>query len=185
MYPVSRSGWQAGREELGVADMGVAATSSTGGGDHWRTSADRSDIERGSVVSCLPAWEDAGRQPDPSVIEPDGSRIEPDEVSPTAALNGLREELGDDAAERFQTHYLALLEQRIAEVHRLIEIGKRDDCITLLLTLETSSHMVGADELSLRAAALRLALGHHQADTGVLYADLVRAGSNTRTLLAH
>ncbi len=101
-----------------------------------------------------------------------------------AALDGLREELGDDAVERFRANYLALLEPRIVEIDRLIALGKRDECITLLLTLETSSHMVGADELSLRAAALRLALGHHQTDIGVLYADLNRAGSTTRTLLS-
>lgn len=134
-------------------------------------------------MSCLPAWEDAGRQPDSAVRE--SAVREPDHWSTTASLDGLREELGDDAAERFQAKYLALLEQRIADIHRLIDNGDREGCITLLLTLETSSHMVGADELSLRAAALRLALGHRQADTGVLYADLVRAGSNTRNQLSH
>ena len=56
--------------------------------------------------------------------------------------------------------------------------------ITLLLTLETSSHMVGADELSLRSAALRLAMAHRQSDIGVLYADLARAGVLTRNLLS-
>jgi len=157
--------------------MGVAATSSTGGGDHWTSSADVAVTVRGCVVSCLPAWEDAGKQPVLTARDRNDGAI-------MAALDGLREELGDDAVERFRANYLALLEPRIVEIDRLIALGKRDECITLLLTLETSSHMVGADELSLRAAALRLALGHHQTDIGVLYADLNRAGSTTRTLLS-
>ena len=129
-------------------------------------------------MSCLPAWEDAGKQPDyTSLVSGDGL--------PTSTLDGLRDELGDAAVERFVANYLALLERRIAEIGRLINEGSVEECITLLLTLETSSHMVGADELSLRAAALRLALGHHQSDTGVLYADLARAGVFTRDLLAH
>jgi hypothetical protein len=44
--------------------------------------------------------------------------------------------------------------------------------------------MVGADELSLRSAALRLAMAHRQSDIGVLYADLARAGVLTRNLLS-
>lgn len=140
-------------------------------------------------MSRLPAWEDAGKRPDPVIREPENVSpsvvwLEPTELSPTAALLSLREQLGDDTADRFQAQYLALLDQRIDEIHRLIEADKREACITVLLTLETSSHMLGADELSLRAAALRLGLGHHQADIGVLYADLVRAGSTTRTLLS-
>ena len=128
-------------------------------------------------MSCLPAWEDAGKQPDyTSLVSGDGL--------PTSTLDGLRDELGDAAVERFLANYLALLERRIAEIGRLINEGGYDECITLLLTLETSSHMVGADELSLRAAALRLALGHRQSNTGVLYADLARAGSATRDLLS-
>ncbi len=127
-------------------------------------------------MSCLPAREDAGKQPGgaPAVSSPNG------------ALDDLREQLHDDAAvERFRQNYLELLEQRIQEIARSIRVGHTDESVTRLLTLETSSHMVGADELSLRAAALRLAVGHHQPDTGVLFAELSRAAAAARDLLSH
>lgn len=126
-------------------------------------------------MSCLPAREDAGKQPHdaPGVFTSNG------------ALDDLRDQLDDDAAvERFRRNYLELLERRIEEIARSIRVGRTDESVTRLLTLETSSHMVGADELSLRAAALRLAVGHRQPDTGVLLAELVRAASATRELLS-
>ncbi|MFT4225495.1 hypothetical protein [Micropruina sp.] len=126
-------------------------------------------------MSCLPAREDAGKQP---VDAPGVS-------SPNVALDDLRDQLDDDAAvERFRQNYLELLEQRIQEIARTIREGRSDEAVTRLLTLETSSHMVGADELSLRAAALRLAVGHRQPDVGVLFAELARAASVTRELLS-
>lgn len=129
-------------------------------------------------MSCLPAREDAGKQRDYAPNAPGVSSFD-------AALADLRAQLGDDAAvERFRENYLALLEQRIADIARLIREGRAEESITKLLTLETSSHMLGADELSLRAAALRLAVGHHQPDIGVLYTELTRAATSTRDLLA-
>ena len=120
-------------------------------------------------MSCLPAREDGGKQPDYASPAPGVSSYD-------SALDDLRHQLGDDAAvERFRQNYLALLEQRIQEIAQSLQDGRPEECITRLLTLETSSHMVGADELSLRAAALRLAVGHHQPDTGVLFAELARA----------
>ncbi len=119
--------------------------------------------------------EDAGKQPADA----------PGVSSPNVALDDLRDQLDDDAAvERFRQNYLELLEQRIQEIARTIREGRSDESVTRLLTLETSSHMVGADELSLRAAALRLAVGHHQPDVGVLFAELARAASVTRELLS-
>ncbi|MFT4294927.1 MAG: Hpt domain-containing protein [Micropruina sp.] len=121
----------------------------------------------------MPAWEDAGKQP----------HLSSERVT-NPALDGLREELGDAVVDQFLTNYLALLDQRIAEIGQAIDQGKQEECITRLLTLETSSHMVGADELSLRAAALRLALGQRRPDTAMLYADLTRAGRSTRESLS-
>ncbi|MFT3969061.1 MAG: hypothetical protein QM695_01985 [Micropruina sp.] len=126
-------------------------------------------------MSCLPAREDAGKQPHGA----------PGVFSPNRALDDLRDQLEDDVAvERFRQNYLDLLEQRIEEIARAVRAGRGDESVTRLLTLETSSHMVGADELSLRAAALRLAVGHHQPDTGVLLAELTRAAGATRDLLS-
>ncbi len=129
-------------------------------------------------MSCLPAQEDAGKQPD---VVPNAPGVS----SFSSALDDMREQLGDDAAvARFLANYLALLDERIREIGESIRQGRRDECITRLLTLETSSHMVGADELSLRAAALRLAVGRDQADTGMLFVELGRSASSTRASLA-
>lgn len=73
--------------------------------------------------------------------------------------------------------YLALLDARVQQITQAIRDGRNDDSITELLALETSSHQLGADELSLRAAALRLAVAHHQPDMGVLLSELARAAA--------
>jgi hypothetical protein len=100
-----------------------------------------------------------------------------------ANLDNLRQELGQAAVSRFLDHYLSLLDQRIARIGACIEERKIESGITILLTLETSSHMVGASELCLRATALRRALDDHQVDTTALYQELVDAGTSTRHLL--
>ncbi len=83
---------------------------------------------------------------------------------------------------RFLDHYLSLLDQRIARIGAFIQERKIESGITILLTLETSSHMVGASELCLRAEALRRALDDHQIDTTALYQGLIDAGTSTRHL---
>ena len=99
-------------------------------------------------------------------------------------LDRLRDELDDDeAVARFVDRYLTLLDERLRLLGDAIAAGRVEDGITLLLTLETSSHMVGADDLSLRAAALRLALGQGQADTARLHGELIRAGRRARDIL--
>ena len=118
-----------------------------------------------------------GKQLNTSSVEPGGTR-------PNAALDSLREELGDDAARDFVARYLALLDCRIAGIGQSIQQRRIEPGITLLLTLETSSHMVGAFDLSLRAAALRQVLGRPRADPSAHYQGLVRAGASTRQLLA-
>lgn len=128
-------------------------------------------------MSCLPSCENGGKQ----LEHPSGSGVG---RSTNAALDNLRDELGDEAVERFLNNYLALLDQRVLEVGQSIRQGRQEECITLLLTLETSSHMVGADDLSLLATALRLALGHHQADTESLLANLESAGVRTREMFS-
>ncbi|MFT4216332.1 MAG: hypothetical protein QM619_03985 [Micropruina sp.] len=129
-------------------------------------------------MSCLPASQSAGKQPD-------STRQTPCDRATNPALDDLRDQLGDDAAvARFLESFLSLLDLRIQEIGQSVQHGRSDECITRLLTLETSSHMVGADELSLRAAALRMALGRRQPDAGLLYADLVRAATVTRDQLA-
>ncbi len=128
-------------------------------------------------MSCLPAPGGVGEQLDASSMEP--------VTRPSnAALDNLREDLGDEAVTRFAAHYLALLESRIAAIHQSIEHGSVEPVITLLLSLETSSHMVGARDLSQCATALRLALGQPQAETAALLEELVRAASAVRDLLA-
>ena len=128
-------------------------------------------------MSCLLASGEPGKQLTPSSVEQLEQR-------PNAALDILREDLGNDAVTRFVAHYLALFEPRITEIRQSIEHGEVEAAITLLLTVETSSHMVGAYDLSRCAAALRLALGNSQADNSALLEQLAQAGASVRELLA-
>ena len=48
-------------------------------------------------MSCLPAWEDAGKQPDYSSLVSGDTFV-------TSTLEGLREELGNEAVERFNCY---------------------------------------------------------------------------------
>jgi len=128
-------------------------------------------------MSCLPAPGGAGKQLNTSLLEP--SR-----TTRNAALDGLRDELGEDAAARFVAHYLALLDGRITAIGQSIERGRIEPGTTFLLSLETSSHMVGALDLSVCAAELRLALCQSLPDSWVRYQALVRAAASARLLLS-
>jgi hypothetical protein len=128
-------------------------------------------------MSCLPALRGAGKQLHRSSPAPVGP-------SPNPALDSLREELGEAAVTRFVSRYLSLLDQRILSIGSSIRERRIEPAITLLLTLETSSHMVGAADLSRRATALRFALCNQPADTAVLFEQLVLAGGSARQLLA-
>jgi len=70
-----------------------------------------------------------------------------------------------------------LLDGRIQDIAHAIREYRDDDSVAELLALETLSHQLGADELSLRAAALRLAVAHHQPDIGVYLSELARAAA--------
>ena len=128
-------------------------------------------------MSCLLASGGPGKQLRTSSVE---------QVGPprNAAVDMLRDELGDDVATQFVTHYLALLDCRIAGIGQFVEQGRIEPAITLLLTLETSSHMVGASELCRSANLLRLALGQAGADRWAHYRVLIRAAASARRLLA-
>ncbi len=126
-------------------------------------------------MSCLPA-EGAGKQLDR------GSEPPPPPENPT--LESLRLELGATAVERFVAHYLSLLDERLVTIDASIRERRVDSGITVLLTLETSSHMVGATDLCGRALALRLALDRSEPNTADLYAELVDAARSARRLLA-
>ena len=81
----------------------------------------------------------------------------------------------DGSTDLLQRDFLPFLDLRVADIARSMREGRIEDCVTQLLILETTSHLVGADEVSLRSAALRLAVGHHRPDVGVLFAELARA----------
>ena len=127
-------------------------------------------------MSCLLGSGGPGRQLRTSSVERVGH-------PPNAALDMLRDGVGADAAAQFVTHYLALLDGRVTGIGQFVEQGRIEPAITLLLTLETSSQMVGASELCRCAYVLRLALGQAGADRWALYQALVGAAASTRQLL--
>lgn len=145
-------------------------------GGRWQTPLRRSGACRLCVMSCLLASGGAGKQLH-------SSSVEQVEQPPNAALDNLRADVGDDAATQFVAHYLALLDSRITGIGQSIEQGRIEPGITLLLTLETSSHMVGASGLCGSANLLRLALSQAGADTSEKYQALVGAAASARQSL--
>ena len=119
-------------------------------------------------MSCLPAHGGAGRQlPDLGTPQPSSLGGSPDDV---------RNQIGDEAVvQRVRHDYMPCLGRRIQAIAQAMREDRIDECINQLLILETSSHVAGADELSLRAAALRLAVAHRRPDVGVLFSELARA----------
>lgn len=84
---------------------------------------------------------------------------EPPNGIENSALRELRQELQNDAAvDRFVTDFLALLDHRLTELDRLVGQVRHQDAATVLLTIQTSSQMIGAHELAMAAADLRQAL---------------------------
>ncbi len=121
-------------------------------------------------MSCLPARGGAGKQLDSPNV-PEGL---PCAAVPAEVIGPVTDSIPIDCP---QCDYLALLDERVQQIAQAIRDGRDDDSINGLLALETSSHRLGADELSLLAAALRLAVGHHQPDMGVLLSELARAAA--------
>lgn len=75
---------------------------------------------------------------------------------------------------RFRQDYLDLLDGRIATIQRLVARQEVEPARVALLSLETSSTMVGAVELAGSGRLLRAALGTADADDlGALSARLV------------
>ena len=71
-------------------------------------------------------------------------------------ISGLTRELADDAAAclRFIDDYIRGWEQRQARVAVAVERSGIDDALAALLSLSTSSAMIGADSLSTAAKSL-------------------------------
>ncbi|MGI8457696.1 MAG: hypothetical protein ACR2LI_06255 [Propionibacteriaceae bacterium] len=86
-------------------------------------------------------------------------------VGDNSAIRRLRDELGDDAAvDHFVTDFLTLLDDRLRSLHVLISQRRLEDSVTALLTIETSSLMIGADELASAATKLRLVVSEQRSD---------------------
>lgn len=99
-------------------------------------------------------------------------------------LDELRDQLNDDGAvDQFVTDFLALLDARVCSVGASLRAGALSDCAVVLLTLETSSRMIGASQLAEAAAHLRGALNDQDDRTNALYVDLVTAGDQARQAL--
>lgn len=78
------------------------------------------------------------------------------QVLDDAALHRLGEQLGDsDILCGFLRRYLALLDARIARLERALRAEDQDDWMDAVLSLKTSSSLVGAQALAERAAELQ------------------------------
>lgn len=66
--------------------------------------------------------------------------------------------LGPEATRRFVADYLELLQPRLAAIHRCLDARDAEGAKTAVLSLETSSSMLGATTLTSRLAELRTLL---------------------------
>lgn len=83
----------------------------------------------------------------------------------------------DVVVDLFVADFLAALANRIRDVGGLLSENRTEACVTALFTLETSGAMIGADELTRAAAALRRAVSDGDGPRiGQLYASLVTVG---------
>jgi hypothetical protein len=72
------------------------------------------------------------------------------------SLQALRREVNDDrVVDHFVADFLELLDDRLIGLARLLSSRQNEDAVTALLTIETSSLMVGANLLADTAATLR------------------------------
>lgn len=155
---------------FGVARFEMSETSEQGAGSaaaDFRTSSDGAD----------PAARGRGQaEGEPDVVRTgaaSGDRSAPSTGSPTAehpvlgsdpGLRRLAAELGNDYAivERFVRDYLSLLDHRLAGLTALLGGGDADATRLWILSLETTSAMLGAGEVVSAARAVRDAVetGH-------------------------
>lgn len=119
----------------------------------------------------------------PGPIEPG---IVPEESLPVydpLKLMELADEAGDTVAQRFINEYLALLPHRQDRILAKLAVGDDETAMDAVLSLKTTSAMVGAVRLSGYCQHLQdqMALGNvaeaaeGAAELGVLISDLVRA----------
>lgn len=86
----------------------------------------------------------------------DGLAGRPRTGADNPALRQLRADLGDDSAvDHFVADFVGLLDDRLAGLHHLLARRRIEAVVTALLTIETSSVMVGADRLAAGAKELR------------------------------
>ena len=83
----------------------------------------------------------------------------------------------------FRQDYLDLLEGRVATIRRLVAADQVEAARVALLSLESSSAMVGADGLVVAVRQLRTALDGARGDLGLLTAALDDEARVARTRL--
>jgi hypothetical protein len=84
----------------------------------------------------------------------------------------------------FRRDYLELLDGRVAKITGLVAAAETEPAVVALLSLESSSSMVGAHDLAAAGRRLRDALAARQDDLAPLTAALVTEASTARDRLA-
>ncbi|MBM7799479.1 HPt (histidine-containing phosphotransfer) domain-containing protein [Microlunatus panaciterrae] len=81
------------------------------------------------------------------------------------ALGWTTDVLANDGeiVQHFVVDYLAMLDERFERIRRHVENGDHKEALIALLSLESSSHMVGAFDLVAAARRLRETIGHTDA----------------------
>jgi hypothetical protein len=93
----------------------------------------------------------------------------------SSALRKLSRDVEDDATimEQFVSDYLGLLDHRLVTLRRLLANTDEDPeaAIVAILSLETTSAMIGAGEVVVGAQALRSAVKHQRRDRATVLFD--------------
>jgi hypothetical protein len=149
-------------ERAGSADTGTTAARTGGERGTGHVSGNRSPAVRGSVSGAL------------------------GEVGPTSsALRQLAGDVEGDTTivDHFVTDYLSLLDSRIERLPVLLAAGDHESLFVLMLSLESTSAMIGAGDVVRAARAVRTALAGPHDRIGPALDELRSALSGIRTAL--
>lgn len=91
----------------------------------------------------------------------------------------------DTVVDHFVADFLGFLDDRLTGVARLLSGGQVEDAVTALLTIETSSLMVGANQLADAATILRRALSTGETERiDALHGELTAASERAKVMLS-
>jgi len=114
----------------------------------------------------------------------EGSSVDQPKPSPTSSrLDDLYRHFEQDPAvvDRFVADYMALLDERLAAIGACLAQGSTDDAVISILSLESTSSMIGAEQVVQLSHRLRVAVADLSVEVALeVFAELTRAAATLR-----